>query len=168
MTNDNRPTLALDLGGPDGNVFLVTSYTRACLDGETLKSFNREIGDATLLTSGKRYEDILRIVNSYVLLIDSSGTYRDYAAETLIISAVDRLNEQLATLPETVFASIQGLYPEFGYPDCGPEMYLVLIEEEIASVSQKLEQALGEEREPLERLKAMLEECATALRRAGV
>jgi len=129
------------------------------------------LGTALLVEVGTTYKDVLAIVNRYVELIDTSGLYPEYSKprdETAIMGAVNRLNEQLRTIPDTIYCPIEGLYPEFDNPDCGPEVYLVLVESEITWVSQKLEQALPEQREPLERLKAMLEECAASLRRAGV
>jgi len=171
MANDERPLLKLNLSGEAGNVFVIIASARDLLIGQVLERFNTEIGMAMLVETETTYKDVLAIVNRYVELIDTSGLYPEYSRprdEQAIIEAVNRLNEQLRTIPTEVYIPLEGLYPEFDNPDCGPEVYLVLVESEITWVSQKLEQALGDEREPLERLKAMLEECASALRRAGV
>lgn len=88
--------------------------------------------------------------------------------EEQIIAAVDHLNEQLLTLSDAIPSSLEGLYPEFDYPDCGPEIYLVLLEEEIKRVEEKIKQAEESQDDSLQRLLAMLLECATALWRAGV
>lgn len=58
-----RPLLNLDLSGQEGNVFVVIGRTREMLTGLMLQHFNMEIGQATLITLGTRYEDILSIVN---------------------------------------------------------------------------------------------------------
>lgn len=171
MANDERPPLKLNLSGEAGNVFVVIGTVRELLTGQALERFNTDIGTVTLIETGTTYKDVLAIVNRYVELIDTSGLYPEYSRprdEQAIMDAVNRLNERLRTIPDTLYCPIEGLYPEFDNPDCGPEVYLVLVESEIVWVSQKLEQALGEERDPLERLKAMLEECAATLRRAGV
>lgn len=169
--SDTRPLLKINLSGEDGNVFVVISAARSLLTGQRLEHFNTDIGNATLIETGTTYKDVLAIINRYVELVDTSGLYSEYSRprdEQAIIVAVNRLNEQLRTIPDTVYLPLEGFYPEFDNPDCGPEVYLVLVESEITWVSQKLEQALPDHREPLERLKTMLEECATALRRAGV
>ncbi|HVB24077.1 MAG TPA: hypothetical protein VNG51_19220 [Ktedonobacteraceae bacterium] len=74
-----RPRLDIDLSGPDGNVFMVIGMARQQLEEDTLKEFNREIWEATQHGSGKKYADILGIVNSYMDLIDTSGMYEAYA-----------------------------------------------------------------------------------------
>jgi hypothetical protein len=169
--DDKRPTLKINLSGEDGNVFVVIGAARALLISQALEHFNTDIGTATLVETGTTYQDVLAIVNRYVELIDTSGLYPEYARprdEQAIMAAVNRLNEQLRTIPYMLYCPIEGLYPEFDYPDCGPEVYLVMVEQEIASVDRQIEQARAEYREPLERLKAMLEECAEALKKAGV
>ncbi len=171
MANDERPPLKISLSGEEGNVFVVIARARSLLTGQRREHFNTDIGNATLVEVGTTYKDVLTIVNRYVELIDTSGLYPEYSKprdETAIMEAVNRLNELLRTIPDGLYCPIEGLYPEFDNPDCGPEVYLVLVESEITWVSQKLEQALPDHLEPLERLKVMLEECATALRRAGV
>lgn len=76
-----RPRLDIDLQGPEGNVFILFIRARAELGGDELKSFNKEIWDATQHGSGKTYNDILAIVNSYMELIDTSGLYPAYTIE---------------------------------------------------------------------------------------
>ncbi len=75
-----RQTLALDLSGPDGNVFMVIGYARQLLSGEQLESYNHDVREAITPGAGKKYKDVLAIVNSYVRLVDSSGLYPEYAA----------------------------------------------------------------------------------------
>ena len=169
--NNARPPLKLNLSGEAGNIFVVIGAARALLTGQLLEHFNTDIGNATLVAVGTTYTDVLAIVNRYVELIDTSGLYPEYSRprdEQAIMDAVNRLNEQLRTIPDTLYSPIEGLYPEFDNPDCGPEVYLVLVENEITWVKQKLEQAPPDHLEPLKRLKVMLEACAAALRRAGV
>ena len=88
--------------------------------------------------------------------------------EEQIIAAVDHLNEQLHTLPDATPCSLEGLYPDFDYPECCPEVYLTLVEEEIESVEEKLRQHEGSQDDSLQRLLVMLQECASALWRTGV
>lgn len=170
--DDDRPKLKLNLAGEEGNVFVVIGAARSLLTGEQLLQFNTEIGNATLCgESQTTYTGVLAIVNRYVELIDTSGLYPEYSRprdEAALMAAVNRLNEQLRTIPESVYCPIDGLSPEFDNPDCGPEVYLAMVEDEIRWISEKLEEAMDQHREPLEQLKAMLEECASALRNAGV
>lgn len=172
MADDRRPTLKINLAGEEGNVFVVIAAARARLTGQMLLNFNTDIGNATLVGETETtYKDVLVIINRYVELIDTSGLYAEYAKsrdEQAIMAAVNQLNEQLRAIPDTLYCPIAGLYPEFDYPDCGPEVYLVMVEEEVAHVARQVEQARAGYREPLERLKGMLEECAEALRDAGV
>src|SRR3989442_3900522 len=74
-----RPILTLDLLGPDGNVFIAIARARALLTGQMLEHFNMDIGQAMLINVGTTYRDILAIVNKYLRLIDTSGTYSEYA-----------------------------------------------------------------------------------------
>ena len=74
-----KPVLTLDLSGPDGNVFMVIGYARQLLTGLMLEHFNTEVRAAIELGAGKKYVDILAIVNSYVRLVDSSGLYPEYS-----------------------------------------------------------------------------------------
>lgn len=76
--------------------------------------------------------------------------------EAAIIAAVERLNEELEAL--NIGCSLEGLYPEFDYPDHSPSVYLHLLEEEM-----KQAEAAGNAQ-----LVTILMDCATALRGAGV
>lgn len=88
--------------------------------------------------------------------------------EAQIIKAVEHLHEQVATLPEDITTLVDEVFPDFEEPDCGPEVFLDLIEIEIDRVEQALlAQGTGQS-EPLQRLRAMLIECATTLHNAGV
>lgn len=88
--------------------------------------------------------------------------------EAAVIAAVDRLNEQLRTLPDNVPCSLEELYPEFDYPDHSPQVYLALVKDEMQAVEEKIRQAELGRREPLEQLCSMLLQCAVALTEAGV
>ncbi|SRR6266568_178744 len=149
-----RPVLCLDLVGSEGNVFIVIAQARALLTGQMLEHFNMDIGQAMLINVGTTYRDILAIVNKYVRLIDTSGTYSEYAiSRDEVMSAVDRLNEQLKTLPDTLLTAIEGLYPDFDNPETGLEVYLSFVEDEIRWVISLMAQ---DKDEALERLLAML------------
>ncbi len=74
-----KPTLTLDLSGPDGNTFMVIGYARELLTGLLLEHYNEEVRAALAPGSGKTHEDILAIVNQYVTLVDTSGRYPAYA-----------------------------------------------------------------------------------------
>lgn len=88
--------------------------------------------------------------------------------EAAIIAAVDRLNEQLQTLPDWVPCLIDGLYPEFDHPDHSPQMYLALVRDEMKTVEEKIRQAEPGQRELLEQLCSVLLQCVVALTEAGV
>jgi hypothetical protein len=82
--------------------------------------------------------------------------------EEQIIAAVDHLNEQLQTLPDTTPCSLEGLYPDFENPECGPEIYLTLVEEEIERIEEELRQQVESQDESLQKLHSMLLKCVTA------
>jgi len=88
--------------------------------------------------------------------------------EEAIMAAVDRLNEQLKTLPDWVPCAIDGLYPEFDHPDHSPAIYLALVEVEMRETEGRLMRWTEYDREPFERLITMLMQCAIALKQAGV
>ncbi len=74
-----RPRLDLDLSGPDGNVFDVVMLAREKLEGDARTKFDLAIREATQPGAGKKYDDILSIVNSHMDLTDTSGLYPQYA-----------------------------------------------------------------------------------------
>jgi hypothetical protein len=74
-----KPTLKLDLSGPDGNVFIVIGYARERLTGLMLEHYNEEIRAAIAPGAGKTYTDVLAIIDKYVSLEDTSGTHPDYS-----------------------------------------------------------------------------------------
>ena len=169
MVSDSRPTLTLDLTGPDGNVYKVIVLAMQLLSRESLERFREAITEATQPTAGKRYQDILAIVNSYVRLIDRSGLYPEYGwDQAAITAAVDTLNAQVQTLPDSTPFSLEGVFPVFDEPEHGPEVYLALLEGELAEVDEQIEMSEESQQEPLQRLKSMLLECASALHSAGV
>jgi hypothetical protein len=161
-----RPILKLDLSGSDGNVFVVMGLARTLLTGQMLEHLDADLNEATEPGKERKYEVILGIVNKYVRLIDTSGMYPDYAIKQEdIIKAIDHFNEQLKTLPPTVVCAIDGLYPDFEDALIGPEVYLSFVLDEIRWTVSVLAQNKSE---GYERLLAMLRECVSALRRAGV
>ncbi len=88
--------------------------------------------------------------------------------EAQIMKAVERLHEQLATLPLDITTLVDEIFPDFDEPDCGPEVFLELVEMEIDRVEQELLAQGTSQSEPLQRLRAMLIDCATAMHNAGV
>lgn len=162
-----RPLLSLDLSGPDGNVFMVLGLARALLEGEALERFNHDTQAARQPEARKRYEDILEIVNSYVRLVDRSGLYPQYAVDRkAVIDAVQLLNQGIDALPENTYTAIYGLYPDFETHELNEYVYLTMLEMEVQSAQNQLEQS--KEKEPLERLLRLLQECVSALHSAGV
>jgi|SRR6266699_86624 len=165
----DRPILTLDLSGPDGNVFVVISRARELLAGLMLEHFNTDIGQATLIDEGTTYQDVLAIVNRYVRLIDRSGLYAEYAIDQeAIVAAIEHLNEQLQTLPDDVPCSLENLYPDFDDPDCDAYVYMAMLMLEIRDTEQDIQLVGYDNAEPLRRLLTMLQECVSALERAGV
>ncbi len=88
--------------------------------------------------------------------------------EAQIMKAVERLHEQIATLPLDITTLVDEIFPDFDEPDCGPDVFLELLEVEIDRVEQELMAQGTGQSEPLQRLRAMLIECATAMHHAGV
>lgn len=74
-----RPRLDIDLSGSDGNVFDVVILARNKLEGDARTQFDLAIREATQPGAGKKYDDILAIVNSHMDLTDTSGLYPQYA-----------------------------------------------------------------------------------------
>lgn len=174
-----RPVLSLDLAGEQGNIFVVIGYARQLLPPDEQELLRQELQTATAPGAGKKYDDILKIVHTHVELVDISETHAVYgnpehvqdATERYqrhIIAAVDKLNTQIQTLPETTSVQIDGVYPEFDSPDYSPGRYMVLLNFEIGNVEAAIEQRGVKEREALERYRVMLRECRSALRQAGV
>lgn len=176
-----KPRLVIDLQGEDGNIYKVITKARQIVPVDLLNDFIEAILDAQLPGRKITYEGMLAIINEYVELIDSSGTYPEYADksildETAIIAAVDHLVEQMRTLPDDVASSLEEIYHEFGVPDCGPEMYLVFLNAEIPEIKEKINQAKESKLDPgdesredtLQRLLSMLIECSVVLRTAGL
>ncbi|SRR5581483_4358108 len=163
-----RPRLDIDLRGPDGNVFMVIGMARQQLEGEQLKAFNRDIWEATQPDSGKTYQDILSLVDTYTDFLDTSDLYPQYGREAHIIRAVNNLNTQLRALPPGVECEVTGLYPELDNPDLGPDKYCLLLEEEATRVEYELRNAAGEQQAALQELLRHLRTCIARLRRVGV
>ena len=88
--------------------------------------------------------------------------------EAQIMAAVERLHEQLAALPGDITTLVDEVFPDFDEPDCGPDVFLELLEFEIDRVEHELLAQGSGQSEPLQRLRAMLLECSTALHNAGV
>jgi hypothetical protein len=161
MTSE-RPTLAIDLSGPDGNVFMVIGHARSLLTGHMLEHFNHDIRAAMQPGADKEYADILAITNKYVRLVDTSGTYPEYTLEEdVVIRAIEHLNQQIQTLSDTVSTLVEDLWPEVG-SECGLKNYVGLLEQEIERTGQEVELS-----EPYQKLQVMLQECLTAIRQVG-
>lgn len=177
-----RPMLSLDLAGEQGNVFAVIGHAREVLQvvsPEEQETFRQEITAATAFGAGKKYDDILAIVDTHVELVDVSETHPIYGRpehvaqateryQQRVIAAIDHLNEQIMTLSETVPCGIDGLYPEFDDPDYSPARYMDVLNAEIGSTEGAIEHAHGEQWEAFETYRTMLRECRSALRQAGV
>jgi hypothetical protein len=164
-----RPILTLDLLGPEGNVFVVIGRARELLTGLKRSHFNMDIGRFMLVNEGTTYRDILATVNKYVRLIDKSGLYAEYAIDQeAITAAIDHLNEQLKLLPDNVPCSLEDLYPDFEDPDTDAYAYMALLMLEIRDTEQDIALVGYDEAAPLRRLLAMLQECVSALRSAGI
>ena len=54
---------------------------RAKLEGDARKELNQVIWEATQQGSGRTYNDLLAIVNSYMDLTDTSGLFEAYAPQ---------------------------------------------------------------------------------------
>lgn len=168
-----KPQLSIEFHGPNGNVFMRITLAVGLLEGEQLEKFQAAIQQATAPGAHASYEEVLSIINMYIDLVDASILRDNYVDEetqrrmdeAAIIAAVDKLNEQLETLPLAVPCGIQGLYPNFEEPDCGPQMYLSVLMDEIEQVDKEL---LEHSTEDLQRFRSMLLECSIALQRAGV
>jgi hypothetical protein len=163
-----RPRLDIDLQGPEGNVFILFIRAREQLEGDALKSFNKEIWDVTQIGSGKKYDDILAIVNSYMELTDTSGLYPAYTIEGKVTAAVGRLQEQVATLPPSVNAGVEGLWPDFDSPDTGSFAYMAVLDDEITRVQDEIVNGDESQREAYQQYLAMLQECTATFRRTGL
>lgn len=74
-----RPNLDVDLSTGDGHWFNLISMARQQLEGDARKEFNQVIGEAMLRGSGVTYNGLLGIINSYMDVTDTSGTYTAYA-----------------------------------------------------------------------------------------
>lgn len=74
----DRPEMMIDLSGPDGNVFAVMGMARKLVSKEmgsdVTKEFKEKL-DEEMKNPETSYENILKVVNEYVELIDVSGTY---------------------------------------------------------------------------------------------
>lgn len=74
-----RPKLDVDLSTWDGHWFNLINAARQRLQGEARKEFNQVIWEATQVGSGVTYNGLLDIINAYMDLTDTSGTYTTYA-----------------------------------------------------------------------------------------
>lgn len=73
-----RYQLLFDAFGETGNVFSIIARTQTLLEGDEREAFMEAIHAATAPGTDKKYEDILRIVNEHVHLVDTSGHYPEY------------------------------------------------------------------------------------------
>ncbi len=164
----HRPYLDIDLSGPDGNVFNVISMARQHLTGHALASFNQTLWQWTEVGSGKKYDDILALVNDYMDLQDTSDTYPQYGRPAHIMAAVDALNGHLQLLPPGIECEVTGLYPELDDPDLGTDKYGILLEEEVQRVEYEIGKADERTRDDWLELRTQLLACVASLRRVGV
>jgi hypothetical protein len=69
-----RPTVRVDLSGPDGNVFVLRSIVIQTLNSRLGKQTAVEFGERfqELHESGKTYSDALDLMNEYVNMVDVS------------------------------------------------------------------------------------------------
>lgn len=162
-----RPLLILDLSNSRGDVQAAISSARCLLAGEHLDNFDRIIDEATVPGTGKRDEDVFAVINSYFILWDISGTYPGYSREGHIMAAIERLNEQLQMLPGAISYLLEGLYPDCE-SDVGPQMYLALLNDELAGVEAAVEQCNENQRGSFEQYKEALLECVHAFHLYGV
>ena len=74
----DRPEMMIDLSGPDGNVFAVIGMARKLLTkemgSEVTADFKEKI-EAEMKNPETSYENMLKLINEYVELIDVSGRY---------------------------------------------------------------------------------------------
>lgn len=71
-----KPGLIVNLAGLEGsNVYALVGRVCLLLTGQMLEHFLDDIREAI---GAATYEDILAIIDQYVSLEDSSGTYPDY------------------------------------------------------------------------------------------
>ena len=74
-----KPGLIVNLKGPEGNVFVLIGKACLLLAGTMLENFLDDIRIAMSDSAIAGYEDILAIIDQYVSLEDSSGTYPNYS-----------------------------------------------------------------------------------------
>lgn len=101
-------------------------------------------------------------------LVDTSNTYPQYARQGKITDAVEWLNEQIQTLPQSVQCGIDGLYPDFDDPAIGPEMYLNVLWSEVAQAEQFIDQHDGDQRAHLEHYRDLLMTTIVKFLRCGL
>jgi hypothetical protein len=77
-----KPRLEIDLHGTGGNIYLVYGEARKIVPSGRLNAFIEAMLDATKSDAGKKYEDLLAIIDQYVELVDTSGDYPQYAAKS--------------------------------------------------------------------------------------
>jgi hypothetical protein len=74
-----KPGLIINLAGREGNnVYALVGRACLLLTGQMLEHFLDDIREAISSAAITEYEEILAIIDRYVSLEDSSGTYPDY------------------------------------------------------------------------------------------
>lgn len=162
-----RPELRLDLSGGDALPFNLVTAAMKQIEGDELARLNQSVWLATQIGSGATYDDLLRIVDLHVDLVDTSGTFPLYATGSKIIGAVEQLNAHIGLMPAGINSEIEGLYPELDTPDIGVAEYLRLLDDEITRVGA----TIGWDYEHMDALytyKGALVRCAALLQRYGV
>ncbi len=74
-----KPSLMLDLSETEDKVFVLIGKACLLLTGLMLEHFLDDMRVALLPNAIAGYEDMLAIIDQYVSLEDTSGTYPDYS-----------------------------------------------------------------------------------------
>ncbi len=162
-----RPVLSIDLAASVGNEQAVISYAWSILADEEKERLRQDVQALSTPGAVTSSEDTLAVVNTYVELVDVSNTHPKYGIERCITAAVDRLNERIDTLPDTLPVHVDGIYPEYGDPEYRPERYLGIILNEADRVEKSIEQSDEVTRESLTNYRTMLLDCIAAFHRLG-
>lgn len=145
-----RPVLRTDLSGPENNPITLIATTQELLRGEAREAFKQEIRAANMLETTEDHDKLLEIVDHHVEVVDVSDVYTQYSCLGKVTAAVQWLNEQIKTRPQSVPCGIDGLYPDSDDPSIGPEAYLNVLWNEVAQVEQSMDQYDDSERRYLE------------------
>lgn len=76
--NTNRPRIVAALGGENKDFMSLLEQVRAHLTGAKLEQFNAGMRALTFPGTLPKYTGVLAYINSFVQLVDTSGSYSDY------------------------------------------------------------------------------------------